>query len=260
MSETLRNFYKKPGNLSSIAVGAARYGFEQRYDLVTKKLKKKFDVRIFQESETSYYYKILVPSDTRNLYYDVVIHFFETSQETHMSMKDWNVEFFSNCPSFVYNYAYAYNKKKLLIDSLYDKLGKDVLEKKPDERNPKLEIMWDKSIFYAIHHIMINAQYSQRYFVKRNALEYNPETFFDSIRSAKEIMEELSSDHGRKMDSVTLRRKLRETDYSKAKKVVKQKLKSSIKMITGLSNVKSGYRNSKGKITGKPKIGGKKRN
>lgn len=263
---TLRNFYKNPsgGSSSALALGAARYGFEKRYEGVTKKLKKKLPVTIFRESDTSFYYHILVPSDTRSMDYDVVVHFFdpvEDPEKTHMSLKDWQVEFFSNCPSFVFTYAYAYNKNGLLIESLKDKLGADVLSKKPVEKNPQLILLWDKSIYYAIHHIMTHVQYSQRYFAKRNAQEYNPNTFVATIRSFEAIMGELSGTSGKKMDIATLTRKVRETDYSRAKKEVKKKMGSAVKTITGLTHTSGlkGNRNSRGKIIGKPKIGSRRK-
>lgn len=262
---TLRSFYKNPsgGSASALAIGAVRYGFEHRYELVTKKLKKKIPIAIFRENDMSFYFHILVPSDTRDMTYDVVIHFFEKTNDpndTHMSMKDWQVEFFSNCPSFVFTYAYAYNKKKLLIDFLSDKLGSSAINDKPTEKNPELYVMWDKSIFYAIHKIMTDTRFSQRYFVKRNALEFNSDNFVSRIRAFDMIMRELSGTSGQKMDSATLTRKLKETEYTRAKKAVKNKLGSAVKVITGLTHTsKSGNRNSRGKIVGKPKIGGRRK-
>lgn len=262
---TLRSFYKNPsgGSASALALGAARYGFERRYELVTKKLKKKIPVSIFRENDTSFYFHILVPSDTRSMTYDVVVHFFEKTDDpnnTHMSMKDWQVEFFSNCPSFVFTYAYAYNRKNLLIDFLSNKLGSAAVNDKPTETNPGLHIMWDKSIFYAIHKIMTDTRLSQRYFVKRNAGEFNVDNFTAGIRPFEAIMGELSGLSGQKMDSATLTRKLRETEYTRAKKAVKNKLGSAVKVITGLTHTsKSGNRNSRGKIVGKPKIGGRRK-
>ena len=231
--------------------------------MITKKLRKKIPVDIFRENDMSFYFHILVPSDTREMTYDVVIHFFEKTNDpndTHMSMKDWQVEFFSNCPSFVFTYAYAYNKKNLLIDFLKDKLGSSAINDKPTEKNPELYVMWDKSIFYAIHKIMSDPRFSQRYFVKRNAEEFILDNFTAEIRTFDMILGELSGISGQKMDSVTLTRKLRETGYTRAKKAVKNKLGSAVKTITGLTHTsKSGNRNSRGKIVGKPKIGGRRK-
>ena len=263
---TLRNFYKNPsgGSASALALGAVRYGFERRYEGVTKKLKKKIPVTIFRENDTSFYYHLLVPSDTRSMDYDVVIHFFETVEDpekTHMSLKDWQVEFFSNCPSFVFTYAYAYNKNNLLIGWLGDKLGSEVLGNKPNEKNPSLLLLWDKSIFYAIHHIMTHVQFSQRYFAIRNSREFNQESFAAAIRPFDSIMFELSGEHGKKMDAATLTRKVRETDYSRTKKAVKKKISSAVRTIKGLTHTSGSneHRNSRGKITGKPKIKGSSR-
>lgn len=263
---TLREFYKNPAGKSTsehLTIGGLHYMYRTRYEGVVERLKKKIPLTIFSENETSYYYYFLIPSDTRQMDYDVIIHFYEESEnpdDTHMSMKDWKVEFFSNCPSFVFTYAYVYNEKGYFIKDLSNKLGKIVLSNKPKEKNPRMVLMWDKSIYYAMHHVMNNIRLNQRYMVKRNAVPFNKEELFSSIRTFEQIMNQLSSPEGQKMDSVELQRKIHKGSLTGINKVYRNAKDLAKNKTSKLKNIITPRKkNSKGKIVGKPKIDGHSR-
>jgi hypothetical protein len=260
---TLREFYKNPmgkNGVETLTTNASSYVFKLRYEGVINRLKKKMPVKIYTESETSFYYHFLVPSDTRNMNYDVVIHFYENVEnpdDTHMSLKDWNVEFFSNCPSFVFTYAFVYKHYGYFIPFLSDKLGKIVLNNKPVTKNPSMTLLWDKSIFYAIHHIMLHTQYSQRYMAKRNAIPFNPNELFGTIRTFEQIMSEIAGTKGKELKGAELHRKIHEGSLTGVNRVVKNAKTKAKEKIDGFKKVFSGSKkNSKGKIIGKPKITG----
>jgi hypothetical protein len=115
------------------------------------KKNKKFKVRIF-DIEKNIYIQVLVPSETiENFFYDVVIKFIEGSNKTNLVGSD--IEVFSNAPSFVFTYAYAFNKNNLLINELSDKLHKKALTDIPKIKNTELVTGYEKTIFYAIFYI-----------------------------------------------------------------------------------------------------------
>ena len=126
---------------------------------------------------------VKVPSETLDrFYYDVLLEI--DSNPTAISLRDCDVKFFSNCPSFVYTYAYVLyhtgteetdskgSKKKsssglmidmlkgkipkdrLLVPGTEEKLGDDVLGNPPQSRNPHMIAILDKSVYYAIFYLL----------------------------------------------------------------------------------------------------------
>lgn len=100
--------------------------------------------------ETSKYYicHMKVPSEViADFYYDVVIQFTKTKFPTTLS--DLEVKFYSNDPSFVFTFAHAFIKNKMFINALEDKMSKKAVKDKAVERNPKDQIGYVKSLYFA---------------------------------------------------------------------------------------------------------------
>lgn len=99
-----------------------------------------------------YYSHVLVPSETNDrVNYDVVIQFSPSDYKCRKqnSLENYTVKFFSNCPSFIYNYAALYKRENMLIEDLYKKLGVNWSDKMPDKTNPNYNLDYDKSLYYA---------------------------------------------------------------------------------------------------------------
>lgn len=113
----------------------------------------KFEVNI-SKIKNSYFYHVKVPSDTylKELYYDVVIKFSPNDEKSidFSNISNYNITFFSNSPSFMYMYTYLYNKNNLLIPELNTKYSKIALTQKPNIKNPKTTLGYEKSIYYAL--------------------------------------------------------------------------------------------------------------
>lgn len=108
----------------------------------------------FCEVEDSFYLHVKIPSESQkdgNYMYDVVIRFFtdnpEVAREKHL--RNYFIQFFSNSPSFMYQYAYLYNKEGFLIEALYDKLDPDYIDTPPEKTNKNMVMGYDKSIYFA---------------------------------------------------------------------------------------------------------------
>ena len=104
--------------------------------------------------EGSYYYHVRIPSESQkneNYEYDVVIRFFTDKPEIESegNLQNYFVQFFSNSPSFMYQYAYLYNKEGFLIEALYKKTDTDYINTPPSKTNPSLVKSYDKSIYFA---------------------------------------------------------------------------------------------------------------
>ena len=109
--------------------------------------------------DESYYYLIKVPSESTNTTeYDVVIRFFTDDnllkRETHL--RHYKIQFYSNCPSFMYQFAYLYAQEGYLIKSLYGKVGDDFLNNPPTKSNADMNITYDKSIYFACKFLSSN--------------------------------------------------------------------------------------------------------
>lgn len=123
--------------------------------------------------KNKYYIHIKVPSEViEKFYYDVV---FELDEATNLEKTDFKV--YSNSPSFVFTFAYAFNKHKMFIDFLAPRMDKLALTKRAVEKNPNSETGYEKSIVFA-------------YLYLKNKNMLNPITFKSLAKpfSSKEIL------------------------------------------------------------------------
>lgn len=256
---TFREFYKNPSGKSipPLMINAARAGYEKRYEILKNRIRRKFPVQVYVDSERSVYFHVKIPSDTRpEMDYDVVIHLLDTSDAGKGSLRDWECEFFSNCPSYVFNYAYAYRNKGLFVRFLSEKLGNDVLGHKPTQKNPELEIGWDKSIFYASETLMSNTRYLNRYWVmnKSEAAAFDPEIVFSTIRPFSVIMAQL--EHAKSYNNAELYKKINQTNFQKTAEKVSKKVGNTVRnTLQGIKGMVQHRKDSRGRTIGKAKIG-----
>ena len=112
-------------------------------------MKSKIEYTILLDKD-DYLIHLLIPTESkeRDNTYDVVIRFFlmDKSKKVSTTIKGYDIEVFSNCPSFTYTYAYAYNMNGMLISDLKDKYEDTILSKPPMSRNPGIIVNYEKSI------------------------------------------------------------------------------------------------------------------
>ena len=155
--------------------------YRKRYDNLRKDSSRRFDFRIYTimpGNRTLIHIK--VPSETvTKFYYDVLLEL--EGIDTVRDILDCDIHIFSNCPSFVYTYAYVFyhlsvegetitdkERKGLLIRRTQNKLPanrllmeKEATEKLPDEalqsppvvRNAYGIPLFDKSLYFAVFYI-----------------------------------------------------------------------------------------------------------
>ena len=92
-----------------------------------------------------------IPSEVvPNFYYDVLIEFSPSKKLVGSgSLKDYNVRFFSNDPSFVYTFAHAFIKNGLFINNYQDKMSEKAIKEVAKEKNPKNQVGYVKSLYFA---------------------------------------------------------------------------------------------------------------
>ena len=93
-----------------------------------------------------------IPSEAIDkFYYDVIIEFYTNDNgiKSSRSLKDYNVKFYSNDPSFVFTFAHAFIKNKIFCEDFVSKMSKEAVKHKASEKNPKNIVGYVKSLYFA---------------------------------------------------------------------------------------------------------------
>lgn len=158
--------------------------FEQKYQKL--KSNKRIHIEASTKIEDNYLLHIKVGSDSnQNVFYDVILLFFtdDNSIKRDISFRKYYVQFFSNSPSFIYQYATLYKQNNGLIEMLYDKLDPEYVDKTPDKANPSMKLSYDKSIYSACRFMQDNpvSAFSKAGILVRK--KKTPEKFFSDIKT-----------------------------------------------------------------------------
>lgn len=148
----------------------------------------------YRDSGSSdYYIWFIVPSETdRTNTYDVIFRFYDPEKRfrRELSVRSYDIQIFSNVPSFAYTYAYVYNKNGLLIEALKPKLGKIFFDKEPVVRNQQGLVMYDKYLYYVAKYIL-DKKYMNRAILEAKSKVYTQKKLFlTKVRSLKQIQSE----------------------------------------------------------------------
>lgn len=146
----------------------------------------------YTQVDKSYYFHVKIPSESQkeeNVYYDVVIRFFTDKKDAMNSshLRDYYIQFFSNSPGFIYNYAYVYRMNGFLIEFLYKKLDPDYFDKLPEKRNSELKLSYDKSIYFACRFLSEKKFRVLNKFGVATGKKLSPDKFFKGIRDFQTV-------------------------------------------------------------------------
>lgn len=162
--------------------------FEQKY----QKLKsgKRVHIEASTKIEDNYLLHIKVGSDSNpSVFYDVILLFFtdDPAISKEISFRKYYIKFFSNSPSFIYQYAALYKQNNGLIDMLYDKLDPEYADKAPEKANPHMKLSYDKSIYSACRFMQDNpvSAFSKAGILVRK--KKTPEKFFSDIKTFADV-------------------------------------------------------------------------
>jgi hypothetical protein len=150
------------------------------------------------KDDKDFYIHFKIPSEINtNFYYDTVIRFYPPNSDRSVSLektlKNYEFQCYSNDPSFVYTFAYAYKSHKLLINDLYDKMSPLALKQPAKVKNPRNEIGYVKSVYFAyleIKHLDLFTKVrwettASKY--SKNVWKTTVEHADDKIRKAQEL-------------------------------------------------------------------------
>ena len=131
----------------------AKAVYTDKFNKMMLKYAGKIKYFLFKKNDdTRYTILIKLPSENiENLTYDVVLDFY-TKDDVNLKPTNLNkyyVRFFSNDPNFTYTYAYAFNKNKMVVPELINKLSPQSVKKTPHITNPTTTSGYVKSLYVA---------------------------------------------------------------------------------------------------------------
>lgn len=142
--------------------------------------------------EDAYYIHLKVQSESNKstqLFYDVVVRFFTPSPKTksETNLRGYYIQFFSNSPGFMYNYAVVYRVHGYLIDFLYEKMDPNYKNILPTKTNSQWDLSYDSSIFYACAFLSDNRfMYLDKGSLKRFKKK-DPDDLFNDIQNFQDM-------------------------------------------------------------------------
>lgn len=200
--QTLSEFIDNPMGRGSNAI-QSRQAIRQDLTIRLNELLKAKDVMLTiykPKKDGEYFFHFLIPSESvrRTNTYDVVLKFSKPEVGPDVTndkdLSRYEVEFFSNSPSFVFTYAYAFNLSNQLVQELAGKFGRTVMNRAPVTRNPFEVINYEKTIFFAAQYLMQNRELIQKRTLAVKAKPLNIKSFSQSIRNIEKIDVEIRTE------------------------------------------------------------------
>lgn len=116
----------------------------------------------YKKDGSQYIFHFRITSDSdENVIYDVVLEFIAPNKDVQEeeNLNNYIVKIFSNSPGFIFQFAYVYNKRKLIACDLNDKLGETALSTPPSKSNPNNAVGYDYTVYFALYYLSIHNFY-----------------------------------------------------------------------------------------------------
>lgn len=130
-----------------------RINYTNRFNNVLMREGGILETRMFyDEKKNTYYIHIKVPSEPiKKFYYDVVFKFSADAsvKDLGRDLGKYNVQFFSNDPSFVFTYAHTFIKLDLFVKELTDFMSRKAIKDAAKITNPEDQVGYVKSLYFA---------------------------------------------------------------------------------------------------------------
>lgn len=142
----------------------------------------------YDKKNSKYYIHFKIPSEPiKDFYYDTVIEFYTKDHGISIgkSLSKYDVKFYSNDPSFVFTFAHAMKKNDMFIKDLEPRMAKKALKEVGKEKNPKDEVGYVKSIFFA-YLLMKNYGLFAKVQFESYAKPYNKKELLNAVTQAEE--------------------------------------------------------------------------
>ena len=188
--QTIKEFLVSPFGLSQNMEKDMKY--KLRYDSMNASSKIK--VEGYTSITDDYYIHLKVPSESDSTrMYDVVIRFFNPDRKVFDNLGKYYIQFFSNSPGFMFQYAVLYKLHGFLIEDLYNKMDPEFINKLPEKSNPNMKMTYDSSIYFACKFLSENNFHHLSKFGVILQKKKSPDDFFKAISSFKEIKQQMNT-------------------------------------------------------------------
>ena len=138
--------------LNNISREAMRTVYTNKFDNILLRENNKITYYLAHDNANNVYWAYFkIPSETvKKFYYDVVVKFTADKKikSAGTDLFKYNASFFSNDPSFVFSFAYVFNKNNMFIQELSKKMSNEALRSKPKEKNRKELVGYVKSLYF----------------------------------------------------------------------------------------------------------------
>lgn len=157
-----------------------RQGLNLKYISLLRDYRRQFYAVPYIYPNGDILFWVKVPSEfykDNKISYDVCI-LLEYNEGQRRAMR--NVRFYSNSPSFIYTYCYAYNVHDLLIDRLKGRLPNEALTKPAVVRNPINSLGYETSTYIAARYLLDGMCLTDSY-INKYGRNMNPGTEMNLI-------------------------------------------------------------------------------
>lgn len=239
IDQTVKGYYDNPAGRGNTAgsISILRDDLKKRYE----KLKEKIELTIYHIGGENYLFHFLIPSENeeRHNNYDVVLLIYNDGSKSRINIRDWYIKVFSNSPGFAFTYAHAYDLYEMVISDFKPKLPKKIFELPAVERNPHDLISYDKTIFFAVNHILESPSYINVNYIQTHSKSFIEKTFFMKIRDLDKIMGEIKKEDIRIKNEKKKEEDSKKNIVDKVKKGISKRIGKSIKPIQSIQQRKS---------------------
>ena len=151
---TLEEYIKNPMGSSVMTNRQVYYNmYSEKWNMIRLRENGLIIYTLYQNKE-EYFIHLKIPSEVvPKFYYDTILRFYlpksKSAEAKSKMLSNYDVQFYSNDPSFAYTFAHAFNKNNLFIKDLESKMIEKCLKEKASEKNPKDEVGYVKSLYFA---------------------------------------------------------------------------------------------------------------
>lgn len=144
-------YYPMGKGFSAMGIAEARDKMIEKFTLDEDGIK----VNLYKTNSTLVFHAEIPSHSTKGLYYDTIVEFPYGKADMNKGNNIFEFPFkvYSNCPSFVYSYAYIFYQKHLICDWLVSRYDKKTLTTPPTKRNSWGIIFYEQSIFFTLYYI-----------------------------------------------------------------------------------------------------------
>lgn len=204
-----------------------------------------------------YYLFFQIPSEGKGHKnsYDVVLKFSPANRDQRKNARtigEYNMQMFSNSPSFVYTFGYTYYKQKILIDFLAkEKYDKEILKTPPKLRNPQQAMTYEKSTVFAMLYLLKDRKFLNKLIIDPIAKPFSEKKLLDLVRNDEKAKVDAQREAHRVRDAAKAleakqKKEAFKTEKNNLSQNTKQRSKTSgskkgaTKSSTGMRNASNG--------------------